>query len=43
MSSFKIGIFGLNSNSGVSFTKNWKAKTKEITKTIKLIDEFKEI
>ena len=42
MSSFKIGIFGLNSNSGVSFTKkNWKAKTKEITKTIKLIDESK--
>ena len=42
MSAFKIGIFGLNSNSGVSFTKkNWKAKTKEITKTIKLIDDSK--
>ena len=39
MKSFKLGIFGLNSNSGVSFTKKgWNANKDRIKKTITQID-----
>ena len=42
MRRFKIGIFGINSSSGVSFTKRkWEAKINEILKTVKLIDSSK--
>lgn len=40
MTSFKLGIFGLNSSSGVSFTKKkWAANSDQITKTIKFLDK----
>ena len=41
---FKIGLFGINSSSGLCLTKNknrWKADWKEIIKLVKYVDQNK--